>query len=568
MPLRRLANALLWNEQRATAHTFALLVALYYILIAAAHLVVLPPHKKLLMYGVALSSAVIAIIARFKLKSGGQRETEFWMVLLLGVVASNITLHGVYVGDREQIYYLTTLLAAFPMLMPTARSAGASIVILLIGAVILMANQTPGLSVSLAFLLSAPALGGWFAAVRTRGQAEVLAAAQVEAQHLKDAAEQSEEAKTQFLANMSHEIRTPLNGVIGVSELLAKTKLTSRQQGMVDLIRGSSGTLERLLSDILDISKIEAGKLHIEVEPFDLATEIQAAANLMREQARTKGLTFTVVFDNDVKGTYLGDAIRLRQIVSNLASNAVKFTSSGGVEVRVGCGDFPDPAGLRILVKDTGPGFDEETQARLFQRFEQADGSTTRLHGGTGLGLSIVKSLVEMQGGTVSIESRPGHGSQFEVRLPLARTIQEHTPAPTSETGAGVGSDRPPLNILLAEDNAGNRKVVALILEPYDVKLTTAEDGQEAVAAFRKQPFDLILMDMQMPVMDGLAATRAIRELERTEDRLRTPIAMLSANALSTHRLEAEAAGCDTFIAKPIRPGDLLRGLEVAMGAS
>ncbi|OYU69545.1 MAG: hybrid sensor histidine kinase/response regulator [Alphaproteobacteria bacterium PA2] len=558
-------DAMLREEQKATARTFALVAAIYYLLISAAHLAVLPPGKRLLMYCVAMTSAVIAIAARFHLRKGGPGATEAWMVAMVGLVTLNITLHGVYVGDREQIYYISTMLAAFPMLTPTGRAAGASIVTLVGGALILMANNVPPLSVSLAFLLSGPALGGWFAASRTRGQSEVLAAAQAQAQHLKNQAEQSEEMKTQFLANMSHEIRTPLNGVIGVSELLARTRLTGRQQGMVDLIRGSSETLERLLSDILDLSKIEAGKLHIEIEPFDLATEVHAAANLMATGARNKGLTFSVTVDDAARGAYLGDSIRLRQIVSNLVSNAVKFTETGGLEVRVTCGDFPDPPGLKILVKDTGPGFDAATQNRLFQRFEQADGSTTRLHGGSGLGLSIVKSLVELQGGTISIESAPGRGSQFEVRLPLARTLLDGNVRTTSETTSSIGAAAAPLNILLAEDNAGNRKIVSMILEPYGVNLTTAEDGRQAVAAFREQAFDLVLMDMQMPVMDGLAATRAIRELEQTEARSRTPIAMLSANALSTHRQDAEAAGCDAFVAKPIRPDDLLRSLEAIL---
>lgn len=365
---------------------------------------------------------------------------------------------------------------------------------------------------------------------------------------------------------MSHEIRTPLNGVIGVSEVLSTTRLTAKQTEMVDLIRGSSETLERLLSDILDLSKIEAGKLHLETEPFDLEAEVDAAANLLRSRAKEKGLRFTITFEPGAAGTYLGDAVRLRQIVSNLVSNAVKFTSEGRVDVIVSHDSNGQSPHLNIVVEDTGPGFSPETLSRLFNRFEQADGSTTRLHGGTGLGLSIVKSLAEMQGGSVSVESQLGKGSRFEVHLPYPKHMGQGPVASAAKEEIGLQPRDGSLNILLAEDNPSNRKVVSIILEPYSVNLVLAEDGRQAVNSFREQDFDLILMDMQMPNMDGLTATRAIRDLELSEGRRRTPIAMLSANALSTHRQEAEDAGCDVFIAKPIRPEALLKGLEAALG--
>ncbi|OXE35581.1 MAG: hypothetical protein CGW95_12965, partial [Phenylobacterium zucineum] len=513
-----------------------LVAASYYLLIAMAHLAVLPNDKKLLMCSVALGSAAMAMISRFALKNGTPQQTEVWMMVLVGIVTANITLHGVVVGDREQIYYITTLLAAFPMLTPTARTAALSSLILLTGAIILLAFHVPVFTISLAFLLGGPAIGGWFAAVRTRGLADVLASSQAEAQRLREIAEQSEQAKAQFLANMSHEIRTPLNGIIGVLEVLANSKLTIKQRKMIDLIQGSGQTLERLLTDILDISKIEAGKLYVEREPFDLAREIEAAANLLHARAKDKDLSFTVVIEPDARGAYLGDAVRLRQVVTNLVSNAVKFTEHGGVNIKVTRDDLEDTTRVKITVEDTGPGLDSRTLGRLFQRFEQADGSITRLHGGTGLGLSIVKSLVQMQGGTVSVRSEPGRGSQFEVIIPYAIAGPEQIVARSSADANFREAGTVPLNILLAEDNISNRQVVSLILESFGVNLTIAEDGRQAVAAFRAKVFDLVLMDMQMPVMDGLEATRSIRAFELAQGRPRLPIVAMTANAMDSDR--------------------------------
>jgi PAS domain S-box-containing protein len=400
---------------------------------------------------------------------------------------------------------------------------------------------------------------------RLRNEAEMEAA--------KQAAEAASHAKTDFLANMSHEIRTPLNGVIGVVAALGQTELNPAQREMVELIQSSGATLERLVSDILDVSKIEAGRLTIEERAFDLEAELSGPLDIARIRADERGLTFRVEYDAGAGGVFRGDSIRIKQVLGNLLSNALKFTSQGEVVARIAVVD-PVQSGeasrLTLQVRDTGVGFDPELAALLFQRFSQADTTITRRFGGTGLGLSISKTLVEMMGGEITAESQPGHGSLFTAVIPLTRTQAPSDHAGTARDAGGALLDRHDgLRVLLAEDHLVNQKVVQLILAPSGAELTIVENGLLAVEAFKAAPFDLVLMDMQMPVMDGLAATRLIRAHERQAgpgDRV--PIVMLSANAMAHHRRDALAAGADLHVSKPVTALALMAGIEQALDAA
>ena len=379
----------------------------------------------------------------------------------------------------------------------------------------------------------------------------------------RDAAEAANRAKNDFLANMSHEIRTPLNGVIGIAAALRQTSLTPQQAEMVALIRRSGETLERLVSDILDVAKIEAGQMTIQPQAFDLDAVLDGLLDVARLRAEEKGVDLRVEHASAARGAFVGDSVRIGQVLNNLLSNAIKFTDQGEVIVRIDVDDSgaAQAARLCVEVEDTGVGFAADKAETIFHRFSQADGTITRRFGGSGLGLSISRTLVEMMGGEITASSQPGVGSLFRVVLPLERTGVETA----SEAGDGMMYDAPTLGlrVLLAEDHPINQRVVQLILEPCGAAVTVVENGAEAVEALSTGAYDVVLMDMQMPVMDGLAATRAIRDNEAPGRR--TPIIMLSANAMASHREDALTAGADLHVAKPITVAALLDGIGQVM---
>ncbi len=385
--------------------------------------------------------------------------------------------------------------------------------------------------------------------------------------HARDAAEAANVQKSQFLANMSHEIRTPLNGVLAMTQIMALSgDMAEEQRERLTVIRKSGEALLEILNDILDVSKIEAGKLELDPIEFDLESVVRGARDGFEAVAARKGLTLDLDVAPEACGARMGDAVRLRQIVSNMISNALKFTSEGGVTIAVrGLGE-DGAEGLAISVSDTGIGMPAEKIPMLFQKFTQLDASTTRQFGGTGLGLSICHELALLMGGRVWAESVEGQGSTFHVEAPLPRVAN----------AAGVmfddGDELPEdqgrvLRVLAAEDNPTNQMVLSTIIQIFGAELELVENGALAVEAWAGGDYDVILMDIQMPVMDGIAATREIRSREVAQRRVRTPIIALSANAMVHQIKEYMAVGMDGHVAKPIELPKLHAALEAALAA-
>ena len=385
-------------------------------------------------------------------------------------------------------------------------------------------------------------------------------------------AESANRAKSEFLANMSHEIRTPLNGVLGVVSVLAKTKLTARQSDMIGIVETSARTLQALLDDLLDIAKIESGQLDLQERVMQPAAIARHVASLFEGVSAEKNLEFRVLLDEGAHQPVLADQTRIAQIITNLCSNAVKFTDKGSVTLSIESEPLPDAQRLTIAVADTGIGISETGRARLFERFSQADGSITRRFGGTGLGLAISQQLANMMGGEISVTSVEGEGSRFAFTLEFPRVEPALDAIQTADDG-GANDEVPAsatqtgLRVLLVEDHPVNRKVVELIIGEA-VELTFAENGKEGVDAEAAQSFDLILMDMQMPVMDGLTATRLIRQRERQAGAKRTPIMILTANVLREHVEACLQAGADAHLSKPIAASALIAAMEDALADS
>ena len=371
-------------------------------------------------------------------------------------------------------------------------------------------------------------------------------------------AEAASKAKSEFLANVSHELRTPLNGVMGLADVLGRTPLDADQRGLVDNILASAGALNRLVSDLLDFNSLGAGAVAITAAPFDLAALAADAVESFRPEASARGLCLRLRLSDGVAGEVLGDAQRVRQILVNLLSNAIKFTEKGGVEVAVSPVFEEGRSRWRFEVTDTGAGFDEADAERLFARFEQGDASPTRKHGGVGLGLAICRQLAELMDGQITALGRPGEGATFTVLLSL--------PPVTTQAGAAALAEGPPLRVLLADDNPTNRKVVELMLDAVGAEVVSVENGREAVDALRGGGFDVVLMDLQMPVMDGLAAIRIIRRTEAEARAPRLPIIVLSANSSEDDLAASEAAGADAHLGKPIRADALLSAMMEATG--
>ncbi len=417
---------------------------------------------------------------------------------------------------------------------------------------------------------SRPLPGG--GAVRTYSDITDQRRAEQELRTAKEDAETASRARSAFLATMSHEIRTPLNGVIGLADLLMNTKLDEKQRRFTEMLRQSAEHLLQVLSDVLDFSKLDAERMELERTPFALAEMIEGVIAILGPRAAAKALDLDCVISREVPPYLEGDPGRLRQVLVNLVGNAVKFTETGRVMLDIGATEVTETtAALIFEVADTGIGIAPEAQTSLFREFNQLDGSINRRFGGTGLGLTISKRLVALMGGDISVESAPGSGSRFRIslRLPLAKreaVVAIASPS-TAEEAAGlrlVAAGRR-LRVLLAEDNLTNQLVVSTMLENAGCRVDVASNGLDAVEAVRKRAYDIVLMDMMMPEMDGLAASRAIRALPGTNGRA-VPILAVTANAFAHDREACLAAGMNGYVTKPVSAARLATAIQSALG--
>lgn len=572
LPLQELAAV-----YRPVVRGYLIAAGIYYLIITASH----PFYEKGAELAILVGLSAVAAVVCFGCHRLLRNPASAHLTLEMGALAANaliLTNVVAYLSihyEAPKLVYFVIMALGFATVGPSVRILVPSVILALTALVFFAGQAGPGVAGQYAFVGLAGAFGAIGLSIMTRGvvmrelrarlAAEALnrqieqelatnQALRIQAQDLARVADTANRSKTEFLATMSHELRTPLNGVLGMAQAMSADPLSKPQRARLVTIQDSGRALLGIINDVLDISKIEAGRLELSPWVFNLAGFADDMAALYGGLAQERGLDFHLEITPQARGWRRGDEVRLRQVISNLLANALKFTEAGSVIARIDAeGDL-----LKVSVTDTGMGIAPERAPHLFERFFQADASTTRRFGGTGLGLSICREILTLMGGEIDFTSTVGQGSCFSFAVPLARAER---PTALSQPSAEPSFDEA-LRVLVADDNPTNRLVIRTLLEQFGIQTVTVDSGAEAIEAWESGAWSAILMDIHMPGMDGLEATQTIRERERTGGRSRIPIIAVTASVLS-HETDAYfAAGMDDFIAKPIELPRLLALLE------
>ena len=559
-------------------------LAVLYLFFTISHLLVLPAEVARLMAVLALASSVVCVMLRMVLQYQWVpvRFSHLFGTGVAVVMLANCAGHLYLTGDPLQTTNFLIVAIGIACIF-LSRTWFILAEALIVGSWVLVVSMLPDSSAWLHFafaFVTTISLAAIIFLIRMRNfrrleefrlrdekQKEELAIALGIAEEsnaalernnrqlaeARDAAEVANRAKSEFLANMSHEIRTPLNAVIGLADVVLEDELVQEQRESVEMIQTSGTHLLAILNNVLDFAKIEAGQLELECIPFSVQESVVGVREILSFEAREKGLDLQCEICDDLPEVLLGDPVRIRQVLLNLAGNAVKFTHKGEVAIEVKCLDqTPERAVLLFAEHDTGIGLPADKKEHIFESFSQADSTTTRQYGGTGLGLSISARLVEAMGGRIWVESEEGKGSvfQFELALDVGEEGAE-------EVATSVDQEISSLKVLLAEDNVVNQRVAMRMLEQEGHTVRVVGDGQQALLALKEESFDLLLTDIQMPEMDGLDLTRSVRANEAEGDTRQTIVA-LTAHASETDRQQCLAAGADDYLTKPLRKDDLV----------
>jgi len=538
---------------RPVAYFFAFL----YFFLTLSHFFLLQETFKWILCTAALLTTIISVVIGLKAPKISSAQHSLIILLLMLIASTNSLLHLWFSEAPEQTTNIFVTIIATGIVLSNRNHWIASILFNWIGWITVNLSLEMPLVQHFFFAMAMSTLLSWFAHLARKKLVEKQFALEQERdlaiQHEQEA-KAATEAKSTFLANMSHEIRTPMNGVIGMIELVSRSKLDDEQRDFIATAKRCAESLMIIINDILDLSKIEAGELTIELVAFDLEQLFTDLIHDLQFQANKKELKLELVKKTLQQSKVMGDPYRITQILNNLLSNAIKFTQSGSIIVEYSLLQHDEQLRLSVVVSDTGIGVSDAALPHLFDSFSQADMSTTRNFGGTGLGLAITKQLCELMGGGISAQSQLGKGSAFQFSVTLAypdpATTQKQKPH-LIQSGANFAN----LRVLLVEDNLINQEVMLAILESLEIKVDVANDGLEALTMLshsKSKTFDLILMDCQMPNLDGYEATRRIRAGDAGEQFCKIPIIALTANTMNSERDKCFAAGMNEYLTKPI----------------